>query len=104
MILQRDVKGDLRRSRGLWALLLALSILCSSYFLSRGLHHACRQSHCPVCACLEQCRGLLRLTREALPFPGLFLAFLCPTLLVRAPSPSRERPTTLVLIKVRLDD
>ncbi|MCR4787208.1 MAG: hypothetical protein K5888_01350 [Lachnospiraceae bacterium] len=41
------------------ALAMLVVILFSVYFITLERHHTCHQKECPICACMEQCEGII---------------------------------------------
>ncbi|MBO4627409.1 MAG: hypothetical protein J5645_05500 [Lachnospiraceae bacterium] len=84
--------------------LLAVVVLCSSFFLAvEADHDCCGDEDCPVCSCIELCerilchfgRGALAVAVMLLPVVALFAAVVAAV---------RERPwETLVSRKVRIE-
>lgn len=87
------------------AILLAASVVLSSFTVAGDLHHDCTGDGCVVCA---QMSGCLRIARVGSTLAGLGLLALALRILCAERSVGEERPrcslTTLVAQMVQLND
>ena len=67
---------------GFMGMLFLCAMLFSAFYIAAESHHDCEGEDCPICACIDQCEGVLYRVSDDAPaaaavlLPVLFL-FLC---------------------------
>jgi hypothetical protein len=96
-------RGTVRFVSGIIAVMMLSFVLLVSAFVAFEAHHDCEGEDCPICACIEQCRAILRMAAKT---GGKQVSFMIPVAVFLAVNVyvSMARSDSLVSRKVRLDD
>ncbi len=93
-----------KTAAGILGILLLLTVLLSSFYVSTEIHHHCSGEDCPVCACVQQCENLLHRIGDGSAAALALVIPVCCLFVVMLFAVNRLGRETLVTQKIRLND